>query len=203
MKTQRMIVMRNVLILVLSGLFIMGTSCQSGKAPGGDAEGKPGGEQTTPVEVPETDLHTAALLGDMGAIKGHIQAGSDLNVAEATVGSSPLITAAVFGKTAAARALLEAGADVNFQNREGSAALHTAAFLCRTEIVELLLAHGADRELKNIWGSTALQSVEGPFQEVKSIYDMFNTNLGPLGFKVEDEFLKETRPLIAQILRNE
>ena len=70
-----------------------------------------------------------------------------------------------------AKALIEAGADVNCQNNEGSTALHTAAFLCRTEIVEALLDNGADKNIRNNYGSTALESVSGPFENVKAIYD--------------------------------
>jgi len=150
---------------------------------------------------PAMDLHTATVLGDMDNIRLHIEAGSDLDQREVTMGSTPLISAAVFGKTEVARALIEAGADVNLQNQEGSTALHTASFLCRTEIVRLLLANGADRELKNNYGSTALQSVEGPFEEVRFIYDEFSKNLGPLGLKLDYDQLESTRPVIAEMLR--
>ena len=78
--------------------------------------------------VPEVDLHTAAIMGDLEATQQHIKAGSDLNVKEPTRGSTPLITAAMFGKTEIALALIKAGADINYQNYEGSTALHTAAF---------------------------------------------------------------------------
>ena len=137
----------------------------------------------------------------MEAIRGHIAAGTDLDLREATVGSSPLITASVFGKTEVARALVEAGADVNLQNQQGSTALHTAAFLCRTDIVELLLANGADKELKNIFGSTALQSVEGPFSEVEAIYDEFNKNLGPMGIRLDYAQIEHARPIVAGMLQ--
>jgi hypothetical protein len=90
---------------------------------------------------------------------------------------------------------------VNLQNNEGSTALHTAAFLCHTEIVRILLDHGADKSLKNVYGSTPLQSVAGPFSEVKPIYDEFSKNLGPLGLKLDDDYLRETRPVIAEMLQ--
>ncbi len=153
------------------------------------------------INPPAMDLHTAALLGDLDVINQHIKAGSDLDEKEPSVGSSPLITAAVFGKTEVARVLVEAGADVNFRNNEGSTALHTAAFLCRKEIVEILLDNGADKNIRNIYGSTALESVAGPFEDVRGIYDQFSKDLGPLGLKLDYEQIESTRPVIAEMLQ--
>ena len=183
---------------MLLSAFICFAACS-----GGDRDSKKDklSETQKSTEPPEMDIHTAALLGDLDAIQQHIDAGTDLNIAEPSVGSSPLITAAVFGKTEVARALAEAGADVNFQNNEGSTALHSAAFLCRTEIVEILLANGADKNLRNNYGSTALESVAGPFSDVMAIYDIFSKDLGPLGLKLDYEYLEETRPVIAEMLQ--
>jgi hypothetical protein len=158
-------------------------------------------EEESSVEAPNMDIHSATLLGDLDAIRQHIKAGSDLDEREPAVGSSPLISSAVFGKTEIAHALLEAGADVNLKNNEGSTALHSAAFLCRLEIVELLLENGADKSLLNNYGSTALQSVSAPFADVKFIYEQFSKDLGPLGFKLDYEYVEATRPKIAEILR--
>jgi len=157
--------------------------------------------QTTP-SVPAIGLHEAALQGNLEIIQQHIEAGSDLNEKDASGGSSPLITAAVFGKTEVALALIDADADVNFKNNDGSTPLHTAAFFCSTEIVEALLANGADATIKNNAGASALESVITPFEEVKGIYDYFGEALGPLGLKLDYEQIKETRPVIAEMLRS-
>ncbi|MFC2132421.1 ankyrin repeat domain-containing protein [Bacteroidota bacterium] len=155
----------------------------------------------TSIKPPNMDIHTATLMGNLEAIKQHIKAGSDLNIKEPAVGSTPLITAAVFGKTEIAKALIEAGADVNYKNNQGSTALHSASFLCRTEIVESLLNNGADKNIKNNFGSTALESVAAPFNIVKAIYDQFNKDLGPMGLKLDYEKIEKTRPRIAEMLR--
>ena len=89
------------------------------------------------------------------------------------------------------------------KNNEGSTALHAAAFLCREEIVKALLAKGADRNARNNAGSTALDSVAGPFDDVKPIYDLILGVLGPYGLELDYEFTKEARPKIAEILRAE
>jgi len=154
----------------------------------------------TEITSTEVGLQMAAMQGNLGAVKQHIKAGSDLDEPEPAGGSSPLITAAVFGQTEAAILLIQAGADVNFKNNEGSTPLHTAAFFCRIEIVKSLLANGADKTIKNNAGSIALESVAGPYEEVKGIYDYFENTLGPLGFNLDHEEIKKFRPEIADIL---
>jgi ankyrin repeat protein len=185
-------------MLILGCILLLFSSCNT--SSGSKSEGK-AELQKEEIATPVMDLHTAAVIGDLDVIRQHIAAGTDLDLREPTVGSSPLITASVFGKTEVARTLVEAGADVNLQNNEGSTALHVAAFLCRTEIVKILLENGADRDLVNIYGSTPLQSVAGPFSEVEAIYDEFSRNLGPLGFKLDYEKLEQDRPVVADMLR--
>lgn len=184
---------RNLMIAACS-LLLTVAACSIPKEKGSDDK--------VPVKPPAMDIHTAAVIGDLEAIRQHIEAGSDLDEREPTMHSTPLISASVFGKTEVARALIEAGADVNLKNDEGSTALHTASFLCRKEIVEMLLAHGARKDVLNIYGSTPLASVAGPFEAVKPIYDEFNKNLGPLGFKLDFDRLRETRPVIAGMLQD-
>ena len=65
----------------------------------------------------------------------------------------------------------------------------------------MLLDNGADKNLKNNYGSTALESVAAPFSDVKSIYDIFSKDLGPLGLKLDYKQLEMTRPKIAEMLR--
>jgi hypothetical protein len=155
---------------------------------------------TKPVQ--SKGLHEAVIQGDLEAINMHIEAGSDLNVKDPMGGSTPLITAAVFGKTDIANALIKAGADVDLTNNEGSTALITAAFFCRTDIVKALLKEGANKEIKNNAGSTALDSVTGPYESVKGIYDYFSSAFGQLGLDLNHDQLRTTRPIIAEILQD-
>jgi fucose 4-O-acetylase-like acetyltransferase len=148
-------------------------------------------------------IHLSALKGNTMAIRQHIENGSNLEEKEPTVGSTPLITAALFGRTEVVEMLIEAGVNINYQNHKGSTALHTAAFFCYTDIVDLLLKRGANRTIKNNDGFTALESVTPPFSAVKSVYDYFRNSLGPLGLELDYEKIKQTRPVIANILQDD
>ncbi len=160
---------------------------------------------STPASAatPDISLTDAAVAGDVEAIRQHIAAGTDLNERNPEGGSTALIAAASFGQNEAASCLIQAGAELELKNNEGSTALHTAAFLCRKEIVKALLAKGADRNARNNSGLTALDSVAGPFDDVKPIYDLIQGILGPYGLELDYESIKETRPMIAKILRAE
>ena len=156
------------------------------------------GEQES--STPSVSLHMAVLQGNIGVIRQHIKAGSDLNEKDA-YGSTPLLIAATFGKTEAAKALIEAGADMTIRDNYGSTPLHLAALFCRTEIVKALLDKGANKYLRNNSGSTALDIVSAPFDDDKGIYDQLGAALGPLGLKLDYEQMKMTRPRIAEMLR--
>jgi hypothetical protein len=152
------------------------------------------------VDPPEMDIFAASFMGNLDAIRGHIQAGTNLDQKD-PYGSTPLIIATTFGRTEVAKALIAAGADINLPNGDGATPLHSAAFLCRTEIVKALLENGAERNVRNNFGSTPLESVSAPFEVVKPIYDQFSKDLGPLGFRLDYDQIKTTRPKIADLLR--
>jgi len=158
------------------------------------------GRQESPTNPPGMGLHEAALQGNLEVVRQHIAAGSDLNVRDPMGGATPLITAATFGRMEVALALIEAGAELDSQNNDGSTALHTAAFLCHPEMVRLLLENGADRQVKNKAGATAFESVAGPFEDVKGVYDFLAKALGPLGLQLDYDQIKATRPQIAAML---
>jgi hypothetical protein len=191
MKTRKVnslsIITRIVLLAVL-----VSVACTDKKSNSAGAQ--PG------VKAPEVEIHTAVVTGNEEALKQHIAAGSNLNERDPFGGSSPLISAAVFGKPEMARLLIEAGADINFQNNDGSTALHTAAFFCRPEIVKMLLDKGADKTIRNKFDATAYESVTPAFADVKGIYEMMQTTLGPMGLELDYAYIEKTRPEIATML---
>ena len=191
MKTQKLNSTR-VLTIILLAVSLMIISACNNKAGNSSKQESP--------KPPAMDINSAAFLGNTDMIHQHISAGSDLNKKD-DYGSTPLHTATLFAKTEVALLLIEADADINIVNADGSTPLHTAAFFCRTEIVGALLAKGADKEVKNNYGSTALESVAGPFEDVKAIYEQINKDLGPLGLKLDFNRLEKTRPEIANMLR--
>jgi CubicO group peptidase (beta-lactamase class C family) len=150
--------------------------------------------------TPNVDLHMAALLGNIDAVRQHIEAVSDLNAKDA-YGSTPLIVATTFGRTEVAQALIDAGADMTIRDNYGSTPLHLAALFCRTEIVKALLDKGANRYSRNNSGSTAFDIVATPFDDDRWIYDSLAKDLGPLGLHLDYERMKLARPRIAEMLR--
>ncbi|MEJ2004085.1 MAG: ankyrin repeat domain-containing protein [Cyclobacteriaceae bacterium] len=157
--------------------------------------------QNPPVNEPSTTIHEAAFLGNTDEIVAHIKSGSDLNEKD-PYGSSALYIATVFDKPEVARLLVEAGADLNATSADGSTPLHTAAFLCRKEIVKVLLENGAELTIQNAYGSTPLESVSGPFDQVKPVYEQMSKDLGPMGFKLDYNYIASTRPEIAEMIAN-
>jgi len=155
----------------------------------------------TDAKPPKLDIHAAALMGDVDAIRQHIKAGTDLEQKDPMGGSTPLITACVFGKTEVARALIEAGADLNAKNNDGSTPLHCAALFGYPDIVSHLLAHGADKMQTNNAGEFPIRAVEVSFDKMVPIYDFFSEQLGPLGLKLDYDDLKVKRPQIAEMLK--
>lgn len=151
--------------------------------------------------VPDMDLPTAIIQGNLETVRQHISAGTDLNKKDPFSGSTPLITAATFGKTDIAKALIDAGADLAPVNSDGSTALHSAAFFCRVEIVQLLIDANADKSIKNNYDATARETVMGPFEDVKPIYEMMQQQLGPFGIQLDMAELEKTRPVIAMMLQ--
>jgi hypothetical protein len=183
-----------VIRITFLSLAIMLSSCKDNKV---SAQAK----TNTEAKTPKIDIHTAVVTNDIETIKQHIAAKSNINEKDAFGGSSPLISASLFGKTEIAQLLIDAGADLNIQNNEGSTALITAAFFCRPQIVKLLLDKGADKTIKNNYSQTAYNSVSNSFDEVKPAYDVMVQMLGPMGLKLDYEYLKKTRPEIAKMLK--
>ena len=188
--------------LLLSGtiFLVQGiTGCnQTGNTNG---ESEPRTQKLAKVKPPKLDIHAAALMGDLDAIQQHIAAGTDLEQKDPIGGSTPLITACVFGNAEVANVLMEAGADLEAKNNDGSTPLHCAALFCYPDIVQSLLDHGADKMSVNNRGEHPSVAVQGTFEEMVPVYDFFNEQLGPLGFKLDYNELKKNRPVITALLK--
>lgn len=187
----------NPIIKVLGLALLVGTVFACKDAPPQDTT-SPG---QTKAEKPGMDLGTAVLYGNLEVVKQHIEAGTDLDTKDPMSGSTPLITAATFNQTPIALALIDAGADLSQKNNDGATALHVAAFFCRVEVVQKLLDAGADKTVRNNYGSTPGESVAGPFEEVKPIYELMQNQLGPFGLQLNMAQLEETRPVISMMLQ--
>jgi len=153
------------------------------------------------VEKPKMDIPTAVISGNLEVVKQHIKAGSDINKKDQMTGSTPLITAVTFGKTEIAKALIAANADLSLKNNDGSTALHVAAFFCRIEIVQMLIDAHADKSIKNNFGATPRQTVLGPFEDMKPVYEMLQQQLEPFGLKIDLNEVEKSRPVVAMMLQ--
>lgn len=190
--------MRASATLMLAIVFLITGGCGTKEEQGGETE-RPSASSAVPV--PEISLHAAAASGNMEAIRGHIAAGSDLDVRDPEGGACPLSTAALFGRTEAALALIEAGADIDCRGADGATPLHVAAFFCRPEIVRALLDKGADTKIRNKYGSTPLETVTAPFEVVRPVYEQFGKTFESMGLKIDLERIERTRPEIEKMLR--
>lgn len=191
---------RKFSITYLTLVLIFFTTIYSCGTDGNGTEKEEAQVAQTKPKPPSQDIIAACFMGNLEAVKLHIAAGTDLNKKD-PYGSTPLIVAATFNKVDVVRALIEGGADLNMENNVGSTALHTAAFLCRPEIVKVLIENGADKTIVNSFGATALASVSDSFEVTRPIYEQFAKDLGPLGLKLDFEYIKKTRPVIAEMLK--
>ncbi len=158
-------------------------------------------ESDSENSAPKVNIIEASFFGNVDAIKEHIAYGSDLNVKD-DYGSTPLSIAITFNKKDVATELIKGGADLEMPSSDGSTPLISAAFFGRTSIIESLIEAGANIEARNSYGATALDNVTMPFDQLKPVYDQLSKDLGPMGFKLDYDNLKEERNKIALILES-
>ena len=130
--------------------------------------------------VPDISIHRAAGLGDIEAVKQHLDAGTDVN-AKNEWGGTPLRFAAREDHLGSNKEMVELlmakGADVNAKEKGGETPLHVvvtaaaaaASMYSRKEIAELLIASGADVNAKGDDGKTPLDWAETVFGHRRSI----------------------------------
>ncbi|MBL68436.1 MAG: hypothetical protein CMO74_08305 [Verrucomicrobiales bacterium] len=205
-----------ITLLSLSTVLAIGVAC--GKKNGGAAanaapaphqENNPVTSENAPVTNPQPskpapsgdEILDAAAKGDVARIKALIATGGNVN-ARGNDEAFPLLNASSFGHLDTVMALVKAKADLNLQNARGDTALLAAAFFGHADIVQALLDAGANKTIRNKSNATALDSVTGPFEEVKPVYDFINGILFiPMGKPLDYERIKRERPKIAELLR--
>jgi ankyrin repeat protein len=98
-----------------------------------------------------TDLHYAAIDGDVDTLKQLLASGSDPN-AQDSQGWTPLHFAAQASSSAAAEALLAAGARTDLRDSHGNTPLFRAVFSYAGDggVISALRAAGADPHAKNL-----------------------------------------------------
>ena len=144
-------------------------------------------------------LFDAISRGDLAATKRLVGIGASLRTRRSEDGMTPMSTAIYHGKNEIANYLRNKGASISRSNRDGNTPLHIAAFLCREEMVEWLLELGASVEKKNSQGESVIDVVSGAWSsELMRFYKLLSDR-SKLELDLGD--LKESRPLIAEILR--
>jgi len=103
------------------------------------------------VKAPYISIISAAMRGDIEAVKQHLAAGTDVN-AKNVDGATPLHMAARSHKEVV-ELLIANGADVNAENKWGQTPLHYAANRGNKETAALLIAAGADVNAKGFSGT--------------------------------------------------
>ena len=152
--------MKHILITIAAVLLVgCGESQQSAPL----AEAKP---EPPTAKAPDISIHKAAQVGNIEAVKQHLDAGAEVDAKEID-GLTPLHVAAGSGQKEIAELLIAEGADVNAKDTKfGGTPLYFAANGGHKEIAELLIANGADvnakSESKNglFKGRTPLDSAE-------------------------------------------
>ncbi len=151
--------------VLLIGLAL--NACENGSAP------------------PAVSLNDAIVTRDGGAVKAHLDAGTDVNVADAN-GITPLIVAVTSGQRDLVQLLLSAGADINARGPEERTALIYAIQAEHREMALFLLEQeGVDLEARESHGSTPL--VEAVIYRQMQVAEALLENganvngLGPVG----------------------
>lgn len=110
-------------------------------------------------ELTSTELHKAAVSGNLAEITALLRSGANPNMRD-EAGRTPLMDAAAHGQLAAERLLLASRADVNARSKTGSTALIVAAENGRRKSVKLLIASGANVNFASRGLGTALEAAE-------------------------------------------
>ena len=173
--------MKHLLLTTIAAVVLVGCGKSQQSAPTPETKPEP-----PTVEAPDIDIHEAARIGNIEAIKQHLAAGTDVNARD-SIGETPLHYAARWGHKGIAELLIANGADVNAKNDYGYTPLHWTANNGRKEVVELLIAKGADVNAIDAAGKTPLDTAIGRKQT--ETVDLVRKHGGKTGeeLKAEDK----------------
>ena len=139
-----------------------------------------------PDSPPEIDIWTAVRVGNVQAVKQHLDTGTDANSKDPN-GAPILNAAAVYGHREIVDALVQKGANINGKDNNGNSALHSAAFLGRTEVVDFLLEKGVDANIKNNKGETPTDSLKADWGTTQFIAGLLQIQVDQQSVQVNRE----------------
>ncbi|XP_046552122.1 BRCA1-associated RING domain protein 1-like isoform X2 [Haliotis rubra] len=103
----------------------------------------------------ETQLHVAAIKGDVDRVMTLLESGAGPNVRD-NAGWTPLHECCNHGHAAIAEMLLNHGAMINIPGMDNDTPLHDAVDNYRLDVVKLLVSRGASITTRNMKGQTPL-----------------------------------------------
>ncbi|XP_064385072.1 uncharacterized protein LOC135333968 isoform X2 [Halichondria panicea] len=124
------------------------------------------------------DIHSAALIGDLSALKDAIKRGKDVNSVNKD-GRTPLYWAASYGHTDCVKKLLSSGAVVDLADMDGDTPLMRAANGGYTDCVKKLLSSGAVVDLANKDGDTPLMRAAF-WEHEDTVKELLSSGASPL-----------------------
>jgi len=146
--------MKHLLLTTIAAVLLVGCGELQQSVPPAETEpAEPVAEAAKPelptAKAPNISIHQAVFDGNIGAVKQHLDAGTNVN-AKAYGGSTPLHRTAFDGHKEIAELLIAKGADVNAKNQADATSLDKAIEKNRDETADLLRKHGGKtaKELK-------------------------------------------------------
>ena len=134
--------MKHLLLTTIAAVLVVGCGESQQSAPAPEAKPEP-----TTVEAPDIDIHEAARIGNIEAVKQHLAAGTDVN-AKGSYDLTTLHGAASWGRKEVAELLIAAGADVNAKSKFGTTPLDKA--IGYPKLAGLLRKHGGKHSTINM-----------------------------------------------------
>ena len=138
--------MKHLLLTTIAAVLLVGCGELQQSVPPAETEpAEPVAEAAKPelptAKAPNISIHQAVFDENIGAVKQHLDAGTNVN-AKAYGGSTPLHRAAFDGHKEIAELLIAKGADVNAKNQEDTTPLDKAIENKQAEVANFLRKHG-------------------------------------------------------------